>query len=87
LQINQRRTQRLMHLGLIIALILAIVAGVELSNVSEVNTALTLRKVSAVLFAVLYVVFVLLHAYYWMERQMIQLTRRTVSYLPSLYEV
>jgi cytochrome b subunit of formate dehydrogenase len=64
LQVGRHLTQRLMHFCLIIAAALAIAGGIELNYPAHYNLVLTLRKVSPVLFAVFYVLFVLLHAYY-----------------------
>jgi hypothetical protein len=73
-----------MHIGLIIAAALAIAGGIELNYPAHYNLAIAVRKAGSVLFAVFYVFFVLLHAYYWKERSKIQVTRRTVSFFSLL---
>jgi len=75
---NQFPIQKGLHLVLIAALALAIVGGTDLTDPSSEKEGTTLRKVSSLLFLAVYVAFVLLHAYYWTQRQYIQLHRRTL---------
>jgi hypothetical protein len=64
-------------------LIIGIIAGTDATDPKNASEAITLRKVSAILFLVAYVAFVLLHGYFWVERRKLQLRRRTVRHFLS----
>ena len=72
------RIPRLIRLLLIVALALAIKAGTD-TSASEQSQDVTFKKVSIILFLVIYVALVAQHAYLWLNRNAILRVRRTVS--------
>src|ERR1700755_591331 len=80
---NRYPIKKALHLLLVAALILAIVAGVDSDDSTKTSEVNALRRVSAILFLLAYIAFVLLHGYFWTERRNLQLHRRTVSYIFS----
>ena len=76
------RIPPLIRLLLIVALALAIKAGTD-TSASDQSQDLTFKKVSIILFLVIYVALVAQHAYLWLNRNAILRVRRTVSLLYS----
>ncbi|KAI1795399.1 hypothetical protein LXA43DRAFT_40422 [Ganoderma leucocontextum] len=73
------RTFRLTQLLGMVAIILAIVGGTNISsakNQSDLNSAATLRHVGAILFAVLYAIVVAITTFCWLNRDQILKYRR-----------
>ncbi|KAI0793369.1 hypothetical protein C8Q75DRAFT_749932 [Abortiporus biennis] len=73
------RVIRAMGLLTTVALVLSIVGGTQsgsTSSISDANEGNTLRHVSVILFLVLYILIVLLHGYFWRQRDLILKHRR-----------
>jgi len=66
------------HLVLAGAVALGVVAGTEATKPEDANQVSAFRKVSAVLFFVTYLFLVGLHVYFWLNREIIRPTRRTL---------
>ena len=71
---------RLLRLALVAAVILAIVGGSEAnsSNKSTVSQSETLRKAGSLVFLGAYLVFIVLHGFYWLRKNELLKHRRTV---------
>jgi len=78
LKVNRYPMNKLLHLPLLVALILAIVAGTDSTDPSKASEVSSLKKVSAILFTLVYFAFVALHVYFWTERSKLQPRRRTL---------
>jgi len=70
------RSFRLIGMFAIVALVLSIVGGVELSNNGKSSTGTALRKAGAIVFGVVYVCLVLVHIGCWGYRHAIMRHRR-----------
>lgn len=73
---------RVLYLAIVIGLILSIVAASDLASQDSVDNdssdATTFHKVAGIIFAVVYLALVALHAYCWIHRDQILQHRRKV---------
>lgn len=78
--INRVPYSKPLHLNMLVAAVLAAVAGGRATHPKDVNVVHTLRIISAILWFCTFLFLVALHWNLWLHRQAIQPQRRKVSH-------